>query len=61
MSLKSEFTVHPTAIVDDGAEIGADTKIWHWTHVCAGAKIGERCTLGQNVFVGNRVMIGNNV
>jgi UDP-2-acetamido-3-amino-2,3-dideoxy-glucuronate N-acetyltransferase len=53
--------VHETAIVDDGAEIGKDTRIWHWAHVCAGARIGERCSLGQNVFVGNKVKIGNNV
>ena len=53
--------IHNTAIVDAGAQIGAQTRIWHWTHVCAGARIGERCSLGQNVFVGNRVRIGNNV
>jgi UDP-2-acetamido-3-amino-2,3-dideoxy-glucuronate N-acetyltransferase len=53
--------VHPTAIVDEGAQIGDETRIWHWVHVCAGAKIGERCSLGQNVFVGNRAKIGNNV
>lgn len=53
--------IHSTAIVDAGAQIGAQTRIWHWTHVCAGARIGERCSLGQNVFVGNRVSIGNNV
>lgn len=53
--------VHPTAIVDEGATIGAGTRIWHWVHVCGGATIGERCSLGQNVFVGNRVVIGNNV
>jgi UDP-2-acetamido-3-amino-2,3-dideoxy-glucuronate N-acetyltransferase len=55
------MTVHPTAIVDPGATIGAGTRIWHWVHVCAGAKIGERCSLGQNVYVGNDVTIGNNV
>ena len=55
------MTVHPTAIVDPGAKIGAGTRIWHWVHVCAGAKIGERCSLGQNVYVGNDVTIGNNV
>lgn len=55
------LTVHPTAIVDDGAQIGDDTRIWHWVHVCAGARIGARCSLGQNVFVGNRATIGNNV
>lgn len=53
--------VHPTAIVDEGAQIGAGTRIWHWTHVSAGARIGENCSLGQNVFVGNDVAIGNNV
>jgi UDP-2-acetamido-3-amino-2,3-dideoxy-glucuronate N-acetyltransferase len=52
---------HPTAIVDDGAQIGRGTRIWHWSHVCSGAHIGEGCSLGQNVFVGNRVVIGNNV
>jgi UDP-2-acetamido-3-amino-2,3-dideoxy-glucuronate N-acetyltransferase len=55
------FTAHQTAIVDDGASIGEGTRIWHWVHVCGGARIGERCSLGQNVFVGNKVVIGNNV
>jgi UDP-2-acetamido-3-amino-2,3-dideoxy-glucuronate N-acetyltransferase len=55
------FTVHASAIVDAGAQIGAGSRIWHFVHVCSGAKIGERCSLGQNVFVGNRVVIGNNV
>ena len=54
-------TVHPTAIVDDGAQIGSGSRIWHWAHVCAGARIGTGCSLGQNVFVGNDVIIGNNV
>jgi UDP-2-acetamido-3-amino-2,3-dideoxy-glucuronate N-acetyltransferase len=54
-------TFHPTAIVDPGAKIGVETRIWHWVHVCSGAVIGEKCSLGQNVFVGNRVVIGNNV
>ena len=53
--------VHPTAIIDDGAKIGAGSRIWHWVHICGGARIGERCSLGQNVFVGNRVKIGNDV
>lgn len=53
--------VHPTAIVDEGAVIGADTRIWHWVHVSGGAVIGSRCSLGQNVFVGNKVRIGDNV
>ena len=54
-------TVHPTAIVDDGAQIGRGTRIWHWVHICGGAKIGEGCSLGQGVFIGNKVTIGNNV
>ena len=57
----SAFTVHPSAIVDTGAQIGAGSRIWHFVHVCGGARIGERCSLGQNVFVGNRVVIGDNV
>ena len=53
------YTVHPSAIIDEGAHIGAGSRIWHFVHVCAGAHIGEHCSLGQNVFVGNRVRIGN--
>jgi UDP-2-acetamido-3-amino-2,3-dideoxy-glucuronate N-acetyltransferase len=56
-----EYTVHSTAIVDEGAAIGMGTRIWHWVHVCGGARIGQGCSLGQNVFVGNDVVIGNNV
>jgi len=56
-----DYSVHETVIVDDGADIGKDTRIWHWTHVSAGANIGEKCSLGQNVFVGDKVKIGNNV
>lgn len=56
-----EYFLHESAIVDDGAIIGKDSRIWHWTHVCAGAEIGQRCSLGQNVFVGNRVRVGNDV
>lgn len=55
------MAAHETAIVDAGAEIGEGTRIWHWVHVCSGAKIGCDCSLGQNVFVGNRVVIGDNV
>lgn len=54
-------TIHPTAIVDEGASVGQGTRIWHWAHVCGQARIGENCSLGQNVFVGNDVVIGNNV
>ncbi len=55
------YHAHATAIIDPGAQIGTDTRIWHWVHVSGGACIGERCSLGQNVYVGNRVTIGNNV
>jgi UDP-2-acetamido-3-amino-2,3-dideoxy-glucuronate N-acetyltransferase len=55
------YTAHPTAIVDEGAEIGDGTRIWHWAHVCSGARIGRDCALGQNVYVGNAVVIGHNV
>ncbi len=55
------YTAHSTAIVDDGAQVGAGTRIWHWVHVSGQARIGERCSLGQNVYVGNDVRIGHNV
>jgi len=51
--------IHPTAIVDEGAQIGDDSRVWHWAHVCSGAKIGQGVSLGQNVFVGNKVTIGD--
>ncbi|ERT12137.1 acetyltransferase [Photorhabdus temperata] len=51
--------IHPSAIVDEGAQIGKNSRIWHFTHVCSGAQIGEGCSLGQNVFIGNQVTIGN--
>ena len=57
----ADYQVHETAIVDEGASIGAGSCIWHWVHVCGGASIGQGCSLGQNVFGGNRVRIGNNV
>lgn len=57
----SDFLPHETAIVDDGAVIGAGTRVWHWSHICSGARIGARCSFGQNVFVGNDVLIGDNV
>jgi UDP-2-acetamido-3-amino-2,3-dideoxy-glucuronate N-acetyltransferase len=55
------MSIHETAIVDSGAAIGAGTKVWHWTHICAGARIGAGCSLGQNVFIANDVVIGDNV
>ena len=55
------YFVHESAYVDDGAEIGAGTKIWHFSHVMKGARIGERSIIGQNVNVDGGTMIGNNV
>lgn len=55
-----DYFVHPSAIIDDGAQIGAGSRIWHFAHVCAGAKIGRNVSLGQNGYVGNRVQIGDN-
>lgn len=51
---------HESAIVDEGAQIGSGSRVWHFVHVCAGAKIGSGVSLGQNVFVGNKVLIGDN-
>jgi len=53
------FYKHETAIIDDGAQIGKDSRVWHWAHVCSGAIIGDEVSLGQNVFVGNKALIGN--
>lgn len=51
--------VHSSAIIDEGAVIGEGSRVWHFVHVCGGARIGRNVSLGQNVFVGNRVHIGN--
>jgi len=56
-----DYQAHETAIIDEGADIGTGSRIWHWVHICGGARIGSGCSLGQNVFVGNRVLIGDNV
>jgi UDP-2-acetamido-3-amino-2,3-dideoxy-glucuronate N-acetyltransferase len=56
-----DAVIHPSAIVDEGARLGADTRVWHFAHVCAGARVGRQCSLGQNVFVGNDVVIGDRV
>jgi len=55
----SNIMIHPTAIIDEGAQVGEGSRIWHWVHVCGGAKIGKGVSLGQNVFVGNKVVIGD--
>ncbi len=54
-------TIHPSAIVDEGAQIGEGCRVWHFVHICAKARIGRGCSFGQNVFVGNDVAIGDNV
>lgn len=61
MSDKKNFYVNEYAVIDENVEIGEGTKIWHFTHVQSGAKIGKYCVLGQNVNVGNNVVIGNYV
>ena len=53
------FYRHETAVIDAGAEIGEGSRVWHFVHVCGGARIGEGVSLGQNVFVGNKVVIGH--
>lgn len=55
----SSYTVHPSAIIDEGAQIGEGSRVWHFVHVCGGARIGKSVSLGQNVFVGNKVVIGD--
>ena len=68
MALRSRFrmkdsspNIHPTAVVDDGAEIGEGTSVWHFTHICSGAVVGRHCSLGQNVLVADKAVIGNGV
>ena len=53
------FYQHESAIIDEGAQIGDNSRVWHFVHVCGGAKIGQGVSLGQNVFVGNKVIIGD--
>ncbi len=57
----SDIFVHESSYVDEGAEIGAGTKIWHFCHIMARARIGQRCNIGQNVFVASDTVMGNNV
>jgi UDP-2-acetamido-3-amino-2,3-dideoxy-glucuronate N-acetyltransferase len=56
-----DFFVHETAIIDEGCQIGAGTKIWHFSHIMSDCIIGKRCNLGQNVVVSSGVVLGNNV
>ncbi|MDB4665060.1 acetyltransferase [Verrucomicrobia bacterium] len=59
--MPKEVFVHSTAVVDDGASIGAGSKIWHFSHICTEAKIGEECVFGQNTMVAEGVTIGRRV
>ena len=61
MSIHPSVKIHPTALVDEGATIGAGSRVWHWVHICSGAVIGKYCSFGQNVFIGNKVLIGDGV
>lgn len=56
-----DYFVHPTAVVDEGCEIGAGTKIWHFSHIMPGCKLGENCNIGQNVVISPEVVLGKNV
>jgi UDP-2-acetamido-3-amino-2,3-dideoxy-glucuronate N-acetyltransferase len=55
------FFAHPTAVIDDGCEIGDGVKIWHFSHIMSGCKIGDRCNIGQNVVISSGVVLGENV
>jgi UDP-3-O-[3-hydroxymyristoyl] glucosamine N-acyltransferase len=57
----TEFTVHESSYVDDGVEIGAGTRIWHFCHLLTGTRIGRDCRIGQNVVIGPHASVGNNV
>jgi UDP-2-acetamido-3-amino-2,3-dideoxy-glucuronate N-acetyltransferase len=57
----TDYFVHPSSYIDEGTEIGAGTKIWHFCHVMSGSRIGQRCNIGQNVVISPQVTIGNNV
>lgn len=55
------FNAHPTAVIDEGCSIGNGTRIWHFSHIMKGCRIGEDCNIGQNVVISPNVIIGNNV
>ena len=59
--MEKECFIHPTAVVDEPMEIGEGTKVWHFTHIMSGARIGKDCIIGQNVFVGSGALLGNNI
>jgi UDP-2-acetamido-3-amino-2,3-dideoxy-glucuronate N-acetyltransferase len=59
--MNKEYFAHETAVIDEGCEIGNGTKIWHFSHLMSGCKLGENCNLGQNVVVSPEVVLGKNV
>jgi UDP-2-acetamido-3-amino-2,3-dideoxy-glucuronate N-acetyltransferase len=61
MAEQTEYYAHPTAVIDEGCQIAKGTKIWHFSHIMSGCKIGENCNIGQNVVVSPEVILGNNV
>lgn len=61
MENQKEYFAHETAVIDEGCEIGAGTKIWHFSHIMSNCKLGEKCKLGQNVVVSPEIVLGNNV
>lgn len=61
VEIMADYFVHESSYIDDGAEIGAGTKIWHFCHVMSRSRIGQRCNIGQNVLISPDVVIGNNV
>jgi UDP-2-acetamido-3-amino-2,3-dideoxy-glucuronate N-acetyltransferase len=61
MMEEKHFFSHPTAIIDEGCEIGAGTKIWHFSHIMPNCKLGEKCNIGQNVVISPEVVLGKNV
>lgn len=61
MGINEDYYTHPTAVIDKGATIGTGTKIWHFSHIMPGCKIGERCNIGQNVVISPGVVLGTNV
>ncbi len=61
LAMSATYTAHPTAVIDEGCEIGEGTKIWHFSHIMSNCKIGKNCNLGQNVVVSPEVVLGTNV
>lgn len=59
--MEKGYFVHPTAVVDEPAEIGRGTQVWHFSHIMTGAKLGENCNIGQNVFIGSGAVLGSNI